>query len=110
MLLTPFTPYSDDAASKAFTDAYQEAYGELPIQFAADAYDCVYAVYDAFGQTGLGTDASMEEICEAMVKVFTSDSFTAAGLTGTEMKWNTAGEVDKEPKVCEIKDGKYIEK
>jgi branched-chain amino acid transport system substrate-binding protein len=110
MLLTPFTPYSDDAASKALTDAYQEAYGELPIQFAADAYDCVYAVYDAFGQTGLGADASMEEICEAMVKVFTSDSFTAAGLTGTEMKWNAAGEVDKEPKVCEIQDGKYIEK
>jgi hypothetical protein len=45
-----------------------------------------------------------------MIGVFTSDSFTAAGLTGEEMKWNAAGEVDKEPKVCEIQDGKYIEK
>ena len=109
MLLTPFTPYSDDETSKKFTEAYQKKYDETPIQFAADAYDCVYAVYDAFGKTGLKTDASMEDICEEMIKVFTGD-FTVSGVTAKEMKWNEKGEVEKEPKVCEIKDGKYIEK
>lgn len=109
MLLTPFTPYSEDAESKAFTDAYQEAYGELPIQFAADAYDCVYAIYDAFNKAGLDANASMEEICEGLVAQFTGD-FVASGITADEMKWNAKGEVEKTPKVCEIQDGKYVEK
>ena len=109
MLLTPFTPYSEDAKSKAFTEAYQEAYGELPIQFAADSYDCVYAIYDAFQKTGLDASASMADICEALIAQFTGD-FVASGITADEMKWNANGEVEKTPKVCEIKDGKYIEK
>jgi branched-chain amino acid transport system substrate-binding protein len=109
MLLTPFTPYSDDEAVQSFVKAYEDAYGETPIQFAADAYDCVYAVYDAFGKTGLDTSASAADICEAMIGVFTGD-FTASGLTADEMKWNAAGEVDKTPKVCVIEDGKYVEK
>lgn len=109
MLLTPFTPYSEDAKSKAFTEAYQEAYGELPIQFAADAYDSVYAVYDAFNKAGLDPNADMAEICEALVGQFAGD-FTASGITAEEMKWNEKGEVEKTPKVCEIQDGKYIEK
>jgi len=109
MLLTPFTPYSEDEKSKAFTEAYQEAYGELPIQFAADAYDCVYTIYDAFGKTGLETSAGADEICEAMIGVFTGD-FKVSGITAEEMKWNSNGEVEKTPKVCEIQDGKYVEK
>ena len=109
MLLTPYTPYSEEAKSKAFTEAYQAEYNETPIQFAADAYDCVYTVYDAFSKTGLDTSASMEEICEAMIGVFTGD-FTASGVTAESMKWNASGEVEKTPKVCEIKDGKYVEK
>ena len=109
LLLTPFTPYSEDEKVQAFVKAYEDAYGETPIQFAADAYDCVYAVYDAFGKTGLGTDASMEDICEAMISVFVSGEFTASGLTAESMQWNEAGEVDKTPKVCIIQDGKYVE-
>lgn len=109
MLLTPFTPYSEDPKVQEFVKNYEDKFGETPIQFAADAYDCVYAVYDAFGQTGLGTDASMEDICEAMIEVFTNGKFTASGLTAESMQWNEAGEVDKTPKVCVIQDGKYVE-
>lgn len=108
LLLTPFTPYSEDEKIQEFVKNYEEAYGETPIQFAADAYDCVYAIYDAFQKTGLEADASMEDICEAMIEVFTGD-FTASGLTADSMKWNEAGEVDKTPKVCIIQDGKYVE-
>lgn len=109
LLLTPFTPYSDDEKVQEFVKNYEEKFDETPIQFAADAYDCVYAVYDAFGKTGLGTDASMEDICEAMIEQF-NGGFTASGLTAESMTWNEAGEVDKTPKVCEIQDGKYVEK
>ena len=90
-------------------EGYQEAYGEKPIQFAADAYDCVYAVYNAFLETGLSTDASMEEICEALISQF-NGGFSVKGLTASgEMKWESTGEVDKAPKIYLIQDGKYVE-
>ena len=110
LLLTPFTPYSEDAKVQEFVKAYEDAYGETPIQFAADAYDCVYTIYDAFQKTGLDADAPMNEICEALIGVFTGGDFTASGLTAESMQWNAAGEVDKTPKVCVIEDGKYVEK
>ena len=109
LLLTPFTPYSEDEQVQTFVKAYEDAFGETPIQFAADAYDCVYAVYNAFLDTGLSADASMEEICEAMIAEF-NGGFTASGLTAESMTWNEAGEVDKTPKVVIIEDGKYVEK
>lgn len=109
LLLTPFSADAEDEATQAFVAAYQEAYGEKPIQFAADAYDCVYAVYKAFGATGLGTDATMEEVCEALIQQF-NGGFSVAGLTASgEMKWESTGEVDKAPKIYLIQDGKYVE-
>ena len=30
-----------------FVTKYQEQFGETPNQFAADAYDCIYAYYEA---------------------------------------------------------------
>ncbi|HHW94584.1 MAG TPA: ABC transporter substrate-binding protein [Mogibacterium sp.] len=109
LLLTPFTAYSEDEDTQKFVKAYEEAFGDTPIQFAADAYDCVYAVYDSYQKTGCSVEDDSATICEAMIKVFTGD-FTFSGLTGQNMKWNEAGEVDKTPKVCVIQDGKYIEK
>ena len=110
LLLTPFTPYSDDEKTQAFVAAYEEKFGEKPIQFAADAYDCVYAIYDAFQKTGCTTEDDAAAICEKMIEVFNGGFTFEGGLTGDSMKWNKAGEVNKTPKVCEIKDGKYIEK
>ncbi len=109
LLLTPFSADAEDEATQAFVSAYQEAYGEKPIQFAADAYDCIYTVYNCFNETGLGTDASMEEICEAMIEKF-NGGFTATGLTASgDMKWAPTGEVEKAPKIYLIQDGKYVE-
>ncbi|MBQ6431752.1 MAG: ABC transporter substrate-binding protein [Oscillospiraceae bacterium] len=106
MLLTPFAADADDEATKSFVAAYQEAYGEIPNQFAADGYDCVYAIYNAFLATGLGTDASAADICEAMIAQFSSTSFS--GLTGANMTW-TNGMVDKAPAAVVIKDGVYVD-
>ena len=110
LLLTPFTPYSDDEKVQAFVSAYEEAYGEKPIQFAADAYDCVYAIYNACIEAGVGPANTAEEICDALIELFNGGFEFKGGLTGDSMQWNSAGEVNKTPKVCEIKGGKYIEK
>lgn len=107
MLLTPFIATSEDEATQNFVKAYVDAYGEEPNQFAADAYDSVYAVYNAFQKTGLDASASHEEICEAMIKVFTGD-FTSAGVTGADMQWNEAGEVNKTPNAMVIENGVYV--
>ena len=110
LLLTPFTPYSEDEKTQAFVAAYEEKFGEKPIQFAADAYDCVYAIYEAFQKTGCAITDDAATICEKMIEVFNGGFTFEGGLTGDSMQWNQAGEVNKTPKVCEIKDGKYIEK
>lgn len=105
MLLTPFAADAADAATQSFVSSYQAAYGETPNQFAADAYDCVYAVYQAFTATGLGTDASTADICDAMCQQFNTMSFS--GLTGQNMTWKD-GQVDKAPAAVVIKDGVYV--
>ena len=105
MLLTPFAADAADAATQSFVSSYQEAYGETPNQFAADAYDCVYAVYQAFNATGLGTDASAADICDAMCAQFNTMNFS--GLTGQNMTWKD-GQVDKAPAAVVIKGGVYV--
>ena len=47
MLLTPFNATSEDERTAKFVATYQENYGEVPNQFAADGYDCMYAIYEA---------------------------------------------------------------
>ncbi len=108
MLLTPFNADSEDERTQAFVAAYEEAYGETPNQFAADAYDCVYAIQAAIESAGLTYDQSAEEICEALIEIFTSDDFTYDGLTGEGMTWSDTGEVSKEPRGMVIQDGAYV--
>lgn len=110
LFINPFISTSEDEKVQNFVKKYEEAYGETPNQFAADAYDCVYAVYDAFGKTGLDASASSADICEAMIKVFTGGDFTFSGLTGNDMQWDASGEVTKIPRVCVIENGEYAEK
>ena len=107
MLLTPFIATAEDEATQNFVAAYKEAYGEEPNQFAADAYDAVYAVYNAFQQTGLDASASPQEICEAMIALFAGD-FTSSGLTGETMEWSETGEVNKTPNAMVIENGIYV--
>ena len=85
--------------------AYKEAYGEVPDQFAADAYDSVHAVALALAEIGLGADADPAEVADALPEAMTK--ITVEGLTGT-LTWNDKGEVEKETTVYVIKDGKYV--
>lgn len=108
MLLTPFSADAEDELTKKFVAAYNEQFGETPNQFAADAYDCVYAIYEACKAQGITSDMKADEVCEKLVAQFTSPDFKVNGLTGTEMTWSTAGEVSKEPKGMIIKNGVYV--
>lgn len=103
MLLTPFS--ADEAESKDFTDAYVAAYGETPNQFAADAYDAVYAIKAAGEKAGITSDMSVSDLCEAMKPAMTEISID--GLTGAGMTWNAAGEPNKAPKAVKIVNGAY---
>ena len=111
MLMTPFA--STD--SPDFTQKFEENEGFTPTQFAADGYDCVYAIYDALKYYAAAnggydaTDVSYSDLCDILVSTFTDPSFTFNGMTGENMSWSTNGEVTKDPKVYVIKDGAYTE-
>ncbi len=108
MLLTPFSADAEDEKTQNFVKKYKEKYGDTPNQFAADAYDCMYALYEACKAQGITMDMSAEDINEKLKTQFTSDSFTFDGLTGKGMKWSESGEVSKAPMAVVIQDGVYV--
>ena len=108
MLLTPFTADAEDEKTQNFVKKYTEKYGETPNQFAADAYDCVYAIYEACQKGGITADMSTDEMCAKLIEIFTSSDFSFSGLTGEVMTWSDTGEVSKDPKGMVIKNGAYV--
>ena len=104
MLLTPFAASSQDEMTQNFVKAYVAAYGEEPNQFAADAYDGIYALYTAAQNAGINGDTSYEEVCELMIEQF--PNLKISGLTG-ELAWAATGEVIKTPAVYVVKNGAY---
>ena len=106
-MLTPFAADADDQLTKDFVAKYQEKFGEVPNQFAADAYDCVYAVHQALRDINVTPDYKFDEsLYNDMVGQFTTMHFN--GLTGEKMTWAENGEVSKYPKAVIITDGVYV--
>lgn len=105
MLLTPFSADAPDELTKSFVSKYQEKYGEVPNQFAADAYDGIYALAAAAEKAGVKGDEAAEDICDAMIAAM--QELTVTGLTGT-MVWDATGAVTKTPTAVIIKDGVYV--
>ncbi len=105
MLLTPFSADAQDEKTKSFVAKYQEKYGDVPNQFAADGYDCVYAIYQACTNGKVTAKMSAEDICKIMIEQFTSMTFD--GLTGTGTTWDATGAVSKDPKGMVISGGAY---
>ena len=108
ILLTPFSADAEDEATQNFVAKYLEAYGEVPNQFAADAYDCVYAIKAALENVGATTDMDASTLCDLLVAEFTSDSFSYDGITGAGMTWDASGAVSKAPKGMVIENGVYV--
>ncbi len=108
MLLTPFNADAEDEATKKFVSTYQEKFGEVPNQFAADAYDCIWAIYNALKDEDVKSDAAAGDLCDKLVAKFTSSSFSYDGLTGSGMTWDATGAVNKSPKGMVIQNGAYV--
>ena len=106
MLLTPFSADAADAATQSFVTKYQEKAGIIPNQFAADAYDVIYAIYNACVAGNVTADMSASEINAILVEQFTSMTFN--GLTGAGMTWAPTGEVSKAPMAVVIENGVYV--
>lgn len=106
MLLCPFAASSPDELTQKFVAAYQAKFNDTPIQFAADAYDCVYALVDAAEKAGITSDMSAADCCDKLIAAMQELEYT--GLTGTST-WDASGAVTKQPKVYVIKDGAYAE-
>lgn len=105
-MLTPFAADAKDERTAAFVTKYKELYNEVPNQFAADAYDVIWAMYQAAVAAGIDGSESNEEICDAMIAEFTT--MTYDGITGAGMTWDEDGFVSKAGNVVKIQDGAYV--
>ena len=108
MLLTPFNADDEDEATQHFVKAYQDKYGETPIQFAADAYDCVYAYKQALETAGCTPDMSAADLNAKLKETFPTITFTGLTGDGAGITWDATGAVSKSPKGMVIQNGAYV--
>ena len=103
MLLTPFAADSETEPTKSFTANYKAKYGTTPDQFAADAYDAVYALVAAMEKAGVTPEDEgfNQAMIDAMLEI------EVVGTTGT-MRWDASGEPDKNATAVVIVDGVYV--
>lgn len=106
MLLTPFSADAEDDLTKNFVAKYKEKTGDIPNQFAADAYDAIYIIKAAIEKANIKPDASVSDICDALKKAITE--IEVDGLTGADMTWVATGEVNKAPMAVIIENGTYV--
>ncbi len=100
--ITPFDVNSTDKKVADFVKAYEKKYGTKPDQFAADAYDVVYVLYEAMKKAGV-KDPTMDpsELCDKLIKIVTSKDFSYSGTTG-EMTWDASGACSKKPVIVSL--------
>ena len=107
MLLTPYASDAQDEKTQAFTKAYEDKYGDTPIQFAADAYDAIYAIKAAAEEADLTPDMDYSEMCDKLMDAMTKIKID--GLTGVDgITWEKNGEPNKAPKGVKIENGAYV--
>lgn len=106
LVLTPFFLNSTEEMTAKFVADYRAAYNMDPNQFAADAYDGIYAIKAALEKAEV-KDASVDAaaLCDKLKTAFTQ--IEIKGLTGT-MTWGADGEPAKSPIIITIKDGDYV--
>ncbi len=105
MLLTPFAADAEDAATQKFVSDYKAAYGDIPNQFAADAYDAIYIIKAAAEKADAKPSDSVADLGTKMEDAMRT--ITVDGLTGAAMSWDADGAVNKAPKAMQIINGNY---
>ncbi len=100
--ITPFDVNSTDEKVASFVAAYEAEYGAKPDQFAAGAFDTVWAIYNAMVKAGVDdVNISAQDLATALVAAFTADDFSYSGVTGN-ITWDASGAPTKEPKIVEV--------
>ena len=105
MLLTPFAADATDDLTVNFVKSYKDAYNEVPVQFAADAYDAIYALKAAMEDANVTADMDAGAICDALKASMLNIKLD--GLTGEGMTWTEDCEPHKAPKAVKVVDGAY---
>ena len=99
-MLSHFNSKATSGAAAEFIAKYTEKYGaETLNQFGASAYDCVYAIYGAMKEAkaegkDINPGMSASDLCEILKEKF-NGGYTYSGNTGTNIKWQSNGFVDK---------------
>ena len=100
-MLSHFDATAKEGVAADFVKKYTEKFGTDTLnQFGASAYDCVYAIYGAMkelidaGKT-VTPDTTASDLCDMLKAKFTGGYTLAKGATGTNIKWNADGTVNK---------------
>ena len=100
-MLSHFDATATEGTAADFVAKYTEKYGADTLnQFGASAYDCVYAIYGALKELAaegkeITPQTSASDLCDMLKAKFTGGYTLAEGATGTNIKWNADGTVDK---------------
>jgi len=108
-MLSHFNGKATDGKAGDFIKKYTEKYGtETLNQFGASAYDCVYALYGAMQELiaegkEITPQTSASDLCDMLKGKFTGGYTLAEGATGTDIKWNKDGTVNKRALAYDLK-------
>ncbi len=105
ILLTPFSADATDDLTVNFVNSYKKAWNEVPNQFAADAYDCLYVIKAAAENANVTPDMSISDICEGLKEGMKTVAIN--GVTGEDIHFSENGEPNKAPKAVVIENGAY---
>ena len=98
--LSHFNSGATTGLAGEFVQKYTAKYGVATLnQFAASAYDCVYAIYGAMKQAvesgkEIPVTISASDLCDILKDTFQS-GYTFTGVTGTNIRWSATGTVEK---------------
>jgi len=100
--------FADDGTevTKNFSVTYEEAFGEIPDRYAADAYDAVYAVAQAIQRAGITPDRDNTPEWNAML----AEAMTRIRMRGVsgELSWTKEGESEVILQIKEFRKGKFV--
>lgn len=100
-MLSHFDSNATSGNAKTFIDNYTSKYGKETLnQFAASAYDCVYALFGAMKEAGVNdVKISASDLSDKLKEVFTGGYTFSNGVTGggSDISWSADGYVNKTP-------------
>ncbi|MFJ8257914.1 ABC transporter substrate-binding protein [Peribacillus asahii] len=98
IVATPWFAEKEDPKVQGFIKAYEAEYGKQPDQFAAQAYDALYIYAEALKNAG---EADRDAFRDALAEIKGFE-----GILGS-FSFDKDGDVEMEPTVITIKDGKF---